>query len=108
MLVLTRRPGEAVYVGDDTTLKLRAIRKIEGGRNRRCVFVVDLAVTGKGDPVHYSFKADRTFMIGEAVEVHILAVGPKKVRIGFKAPLHVDIVRTELVKCDHEVHGTRL
>ena len=43
-----------------------------------------------------SRKVEEKILIGDGIEVTLLRIGKSSVRIGIKAPAHVNIVRAEL------------
>lgn len=103
MLILTRREGETIHIGDAITL---VVSKITPQRVR-----IDLALT-QGTPVsledihlsHGGFvrryvERGQTFKIGEQISLIVCTKDrtPSQVAIGITAPRDVNIARGELL-----------
>lgn len=117
MLILTRRPGEALLIGDSIEINILAIHH----HLARIEIVSDAAVlVQRGEVAHLSSESDgmdgllitedghtrrsslitrsaqQSIRVGEDIELHILDVKGQQTRMGVQAPRGVVILRCNL------------
>jgi carbon storage regulator len=85
MLILTRRPQEAIYIGD--TIKV-TISSIKGNLIRVRTATPELLVVTR--------KVGELIKIGEDINVTPLSVKGMQVRLGIEAPKHISVHREEI------------
>jgi carbon storage regulator len=106
MLVLTRKPGEKLRVGDALVIEVAAAER------GRVTFAFDtlepltlmpgdvLIEAGGGAPVRVSRKVDDSVLVGldprRQVEVLVVSVKGEAVRVGIKAPRELLVHREEV------------
>ena len=122
MLVLTRNKGTTVRIGDDiavTVVEFRAEEVVLQIDYPSVLVLKDARGEVKGEPCEaesaeatppaglpklrasISLKFDDAFWLGEDIRVMVVALlrwggFPDKARLGFQAPAHFSIVRSEL------------
>jgi sRNA-binding carbon storage regulator CsrA len=90
MLVLTRRPGQAIMIGDDIAV---GVRQLPGE-------AMTLTVSSRhplrirGDPDH--------LRINDSVDVRVLARTASKLRVGIECPRRLPVFRAEVYEEIHE------
>lgn len=89
MLVLSRKQGEAIVVGEKITLTVQHVRPKE---------IVVTVVYGAVFTDTYTLATEKTFTICSNVSLSVLRIHGKQVRLGFSAPDHIMIMRQELVQ----------
>lgn len=87
MLKITRHVQESVQIDTECTIRVMAI---SGNRTR-------LEVADAYNSVVFTYYVGDSFDVGEC-KVTVLACLGTIVRLGFEAPSHVSIMRTELVQ----------
>lgn len=112
MLVLTRKPGETIVVGNNYRIEVVAVQR----GVVKFAFYVDQPVTlmpgnvlidaGDGDregaarPIKVTRKVDDSVVIGEdenrQIEVLVVSVKGEAVRVGVKAPRDIQVHRQEV------------
>jgi sRNA-binding carbon storage regulator CsrA len=86
-LILTRRAGESVKIGDNVTMTVREVHP-------KKIYVVF-----EDDGVQYPHWANLYGDIhGDIVKVNVTGISGRQVRLAFDANKSVKIVRTELLK----------
>ncbi len=86
-LILTRRAGESVKIGDNVTMTVREVHP-------KKIYVVF-----EDDGVQYPHWANLYSDIhGDIVKVNVTGISGRQVRLAFDADKSVKIVRTELLK----------
>lgn len=88
-LILTRRPGESVKIGENVTMTVREVhpKKIyvvfeDGGKQEACWARLD----------------ERFEYFGSQARITVTAITGRQVRLAFEADRSVKIVRAELLK----------
>ena len=121
MLVLTRKPGEAIIIGNDRRVEIHSVTR---GVVKFCLSVdkpvvlmpgnvqIDLqASEGKAFPITVTRKVDDSILIDsdpdQQVEVLVVAVKGESVRVGVKAPRSVQVHREEVFELIHSENGVR-
>lgn len=92
MLILNREAGELVELTGDICVKVRNIR---GTKTRR---LIDLEILKPGQPVDRkkALQAGDSFSLTSECTVKIIRCRGREVGVGFDAPAHVNIWRSEL------------
>lgn len=87
MLILGRRPGESIHVGDDVI----RVNNVHGD-------TVMLTVSRMGlEPEHVNVRLEDGHTISDVSSFRVLRVQNKQVRIGITAPSDMKILRDELL-----------
>lgn len=89
-LILTRKPGESVKIGNDTVLTIREVHPKK----------VYMAQTVAGVTVGHWMRLDESgdaLLPPESCRVTIAAISGRQVRLYFEADNSVKILRTELL-----------
>ena len=103
MLVLGRREGESIFIGDDMELSVLKInlkeKKVRFGITASDG--VELKIEADLYKVDGKIKAftiyrRNSFNLGKDIEVVLVDVYPSQIRIGIDAPKSVKLVRNEL------------
>lgn len=89
MLVLSRRRGEVIRIGDDIVVTALAL----GGGT---VTIRVEAPSNFGGTFEVTRWRDGRIHLGSSIEIMVVRVGGKVVRLGFTAPDDVPILRQEL------------
>jgi carbon storage regulator CsrA len=85
MLVLTRRPGEAIQIGDDIQVAVLQ----PAGQEMRIAATVS-------SPVTVAWTSDREARIGDEVQVSVLGILREALRLGVEAPRWMPVYRKEI------------
>jgi len=85
MLACGRRKGESIYIGEFSKITVSNITK------NKCSLIVD--------EVTRTFNYDETYTLLPDVEIVIKHDRSNRVVICFRAPIHISILREELVSC---------
>lgn len=88
MLVLTRRPGEVIHVGDDTILMLLEIRGSS----------IKVGICKAGTEVTKILKNQEAYHLADEISFINAGTRGKQARLGFNAPREVAIVRGEIMR----------
>jgi len=86
MLILTRKKGEAIFVGDDTIITFLGIRS---GR-----FALNIEIAGGSEVWVAGIEEKKAFP--SDVDVFVIGYNYRSVALGINAPAGVNIVREEL------------
>lgn len=90
-LILTRRAGESVKIGDNVTMTVREVHP-------KKIYVV-FEDDGVQYPHWANLYGDVTCCIKETiVSVNVIGISGRQVRLAFKTDKSVKIMRTELLK----------
>lgn len=86
-LILTRRPGESVKIGDNVVMTVREVHP-------KKIYVVF-----EDDGVQYPHWANLySDIVGCEARINVTGISDRQVRLAFDADKSVKIVRTELLK----------
>lgn len=88
-LILTRRAGESVKIGDNVTMTVREVHP-------KKIYVV-FDVDGEQHPQWVELYCD-CYTVEPAAVINITGISGRQVRLAFDADKSVKIVRTELIK----------
>lgn len=88
-LVLTRRPGESVKIGDNVVMTVREVHP-------KKIYVV--FEDGGGQHPNWVALYSSIEFIGSQTKVEVTGISGRQVRLAFDADKSVKIVRTELLK----------
>lgn len=88
-LILTRRAGESVKIGDNVTMTVREVHP-------KKIYVV-FEGSGVQWPYWVALYSSIEF-IGSQTKVEVTGISGRQVRLAFEADKSVNIVRTELLK----------
>jgi carbon storage regulator len=119
MLVLTRKPGEAIIIGNNRRVEVLSVSR---GVVKFCLSVekpvvlmpghvqIDLQThDGQTYPITVTRKVDDSIVIDsdpeQQVEVLVVAVKGESVRVGVKAPRSVQVHREEVFELIHSEHN---
>jgi len=97
MLVLTRKAGQSIMIGDDIEVSVTSVvgEKVHIEVGFRSPLGERVRV-GMQAPRTVPAKSSQSIMIGDDVEVSVLSVIGEKVRIGIQAPRTVPVYRREV------------
>lgn len=86
-LILTRRAGESVKIGDNVTMTVREVHANK------------IYVVFEDDGVQYPHWANLySDIVGCEAKINVTGISGRQVRLAFDADKSVKIVRTELIK----------
>lgn len=105
MLVLTRREGESVMIGDDVqvliekTEKNKVSLRIESHKELPiCINELLYPIERTGFSLIVSRREGQSVFIGGNIEIQIVVTNNNSIRIGVKAPMEISVKRQEIYK----------
>jgi len=90
MLILTRKVGQGIVIGDDIHLKVKRI-----GRNR---VKIGIEVPSEVGTRFLTRKVDRTIVIRDDIHLKVFKISGNRATIGIEAPPEVKVLRQELLE----------
>lgn len=89
MLILMRRVGEALVIGDD-------LKIVVTGLNSDKAFLEVADVAGDAVSVPVNRKTQQSLVLFDDAVIHILEINGNQVKIGIEAPRSVSVHREEI------------